>query len=232
MSEEFGFNEFGRDGGAVDLDHRGIGASRLLMDQAGNDFFAGTVLSGDEHARLGGCYLIYYLAYARYSSRFTDHLRTRGTYFLAQLFGFLTQGLGLQGILGSDQDPVEVKGLEQKIVRAYFEGLYGGFHIAMSGDHDHGSVDGFFAGFEGGQQFDAVHFGHFDIGEDEVVGFGLYHFESYLAVFGNVHIVSLICQNLFEGVADTAFVVYDQDFCHNSPIWVQSYDFFLEYARI
>jgi hypothetical protein len=54
VPEQLALDELGRDGGAVDLDERPVGARRVLVDGAGDELLAGAVLAGDEHARRRG----------------------------------------------------------------------------------------------------------------------------------------------------------------------------------
>ena len=211
MPEQFGFDEFGRYSGAVDFDHRTVRACRVLVDKMRHDLFARTVLSGDEDARLGRRYLFYYFAYTRDSGTRTYHLRTLGTIdFLAQLARLLFERLGFEGVLGRDEDAIQVQRFNQKIVRTEFERLHSRLYIAVTGDHHNGRVDGIVTFFEGFEQLHSIHLRHLDVAEDEVVGFGLRHFESLLAVFRYFYFVPFVRQNLAQRVPNAAFVVYNQ----------------------
>ena len=55
-----------------------------------------------------------------------------------------------------------------------------------------------------------VHLRHFDVGEDEIVGLSLRHFEALLAVFCYIYFVSFVRQDLLERVTNSSFVVYNQ----------------------
>jgi hypothetical protein len=53
MAEEFTFDEVFGDGGAVELDERGVGAGAFTVEGAGDEFFAGAAFALDEHRCLG-----------------------------------------------------------------------------------------------------------------------------------------------------------------------------------
>jgi len=55
MAEQFAFNQFFRDGRAVDFDERPFSFA-AVMDVTGNDFFPRAGISGDQHRRRGGCH--------------------------------------------------------------------------------------------------------------------------------------------------------------------------------
>ena len=118
------------------------------MNQMRHHFFSRSVGTGDEHACLGGRYLIYYLAHVGNRGTLADHLQPVRRYFLTQLLGLLLERFGLQGISGSDENAVEIQGLEQEVIRTDFEGLYRRLYIAVTGDHDNRRINRFFAFFE------------------------------------------------------------------------------------
>jgi hypothetical protein len=57
MTEQFGFNEVGGDGTAIDRDQWLFGARRSGMDRFGDDLLANAALTFDEHRDTGACCL-------------------------------------------------------------------------------------------------------------------------------------------------------------------------------
>ena len=108
-------------------------------------FFAGAVRPGDEHACLGRSYLLYYVAHVCDSPALADHLRSFGGYAFAELSGLLFEGLGLQRVLGGDENTVEVQGFEQEVIRPHFERLHRRLYVPVSADHHYRTVYGLFA---------------------------------------------------------------------------------------
>ena len=91
----------------------------------------------------------------------------------------------------------------------------------MTRDHDDGRTNrigllplwgGRVGLFQRLKHLHSVHLRHFDIGEDEVVRFGLRHLQTLLAVFCYFHLMSFVGKDLFERIANAAFVVYNQYF--------------------
>src|SRR6266702_581096 len=54
VSEELGFQQSSRDGGAIDLYKGPIAAGAQIVKSAGNEFLAGAGLSRNQHGRIGG----------------------------------------------------------------------------------------------------------------------------------------------------------------------------------
>ena len=92
--------------------------------------------------------------------------------------------LPLQGPLDGDEDGLLAEGLGDKIVGALLDGLFRGLNGAVGGnDNDgHGGVDI----LDDADEVDAIHQGHFEIGDEDGEGLGHELFEGFLAVGGGI----------------------------------------------
>jgi len=70
---------FGK-GGTVDLDERGIGATAVVVDEAGDEFLAGAAFPLDQDAGVRRCNLFRQVEYFLHGRGFADHMR-RGVAF-------------------------------------------------------------------------------------------------------------------------------------------------------
>ena len=216
VPEQLALDQLTRDSRTVDLYHRSRRACRLFMNEVCHHLLACSVRTGDEHASFRRRHLTYYFAYACDSRTLADHLRTLGTNLLAQLLGLLLETLALQRVLGGDQNAVEIKRLDQKIIRTRLQCLHCRLNVPVTRDHHYRTFRTCeifnlqSAIFNLRKKFHSVHFGHFDVRENEVVRLGLRHLKTLFAVFGYIHIVTLVRQYLAQRVPYTALVVYNQ----------------------
>ena len=206
VAEEFAFDEFGRDGGAVHLHEGRIGAVALLVQQVRHHLLARAVRAGDEHPRFGGCHAVDELTHAFDGGRAAYHLVFVG-YLLFQRFGLHHQVAFVEGVAHRDEQAVEVDGLLDEVERPFLEGFHGGLDGAVSRYHDDG---GFHAPCqERVEQLHAVHAGHLDVREDEVEAFPAHGFEGLRPVLGQRHGVLLELEDVLHRAADASLVVYD-----------------------
>lgn len=146
MPEQFALNQFGRNSGAVACDERHIRAVALLEQHSCHDFLACTVLTSDEHARLGWCNFGDHFANVLYCFACTDHLVLavdflfEGCGFVAQRGCFMTQLLAVNAVSCGNEQSVEVERFLQEVVGALFDTLHGCFNVAVTGNHDHRNI--------------------------------------------------------------------------------------------
>src|SRR5208283_2763138 len=57
-AEQFAFDQFPRQGGAIDFDDSGLAARAESMDQIGDDFLARAALAGDENGDIAGSHAL------------------------------------------------------------------------------------------------------------------------------------------------------------------------------
>ena len=221
MAEEFAFDEFRGDGGAVHFHVRHHGSLRELVQAAGDEFLAGAVGAGDEDAGVGGGDLVDHVADVPHALGLAHHLLP---------IDLLLEDLGLGDevrlvgrVLDGDEDAVQVQGLADEVERALLDAVHGRVDVGVAGDHDDRGLDP--VGDELLKDFGTVHPGHLDVAEDGVVLLLFRHFTGVGAVFGRVHLVIFHLQDLLEGVADGAFVVNNQNL-HTLETFMQIYGLF------
>ncbi|OPZ76781.1 MAG: hypothetical protein BWY77_01825 [bacterium ADurb.Bin431] len=140
IAEKFALQQVLRDGGAVDLDHRLLGAGAGRMDGIGNQLLAGAALPlqqyrgarglGDdldqiEHLLDGGALTI--------EARF----RRPAALLLLQTGDLQLEAMGLEGLGHHQFEFVQLEGFEQIIIGPRFESLHCGTGVGEGGDHDH-----------------------------------------------------------------------------------------------
>ena len=207
MAEEFALYQLGGNGGAVDLHiwhHRTLA---LLMKGPCYQFLSGAVRSHYKYAGIGGCHFLHHL---------TNVLDALGLpYHLLAVYLFLEQlclaheaGL-VGGVLQGDQDAVQVQRLFYEVIGTFLYAVHCSGNIGVAGYHYHRRLYPFL--HQTGEHFGTVHLGHLDIAEDSVVFFLFGLLKALLAVFGHFYLIGFHFQDLFQGVADGTFVVYNQD---------------------
>ncbi len=83
----------------------------------------------------------------------------------------------------------------------------------MARDHDYLCVTFLFVYLL--QHLHAVHLRHLDIAEYNVEVFFLIFFKPFNTMFCQLHFEFFIFKDLFQGIADASFVVYNQYIYHN-----------------
>ena len=208
VAEELAVNEFRGNGRAVYLHEGHHGTLRELVDALGHQFLSGAVGAGDEDAGLGGGHLADHFLEVGHRHGFSHHLPAVD--FLFEDFGFLDQIGLVRGILQGDEDAVQVQRLLDEIEGAFLDTVHGRGDIGVAAYHDDGGLDAFLDDFY--QHLGAVHLRHLDVAEDGVVLLLLGFLQAFQPVFGRFYLIIFHLQNLLEGVADGALIVYNQNF--------------------
>ena len=110
----------------------------------------------------------------------------------------------IQGAADFGEDVVEIDGLEEVIDGPGAHGGDGGFDGAVGGEHD----DGRFGGelLDVGEEGEAVHLGHADVGEDDVGGLLEEEVGGGFAVGGFEHVKAFAAEEFGERFAKDLFV--------------------------
>ncbi len=181
------------------------------MDGAGDEFFASTVLAGDQHPAAGrgrDGNLGLEIADGR---TFADHLR-----FFAELLlesaVLLDQPADAQGILQGQEDFLQRQRFLDKVVGAEARGLDRSFDGAVPAHHDHQLFGIHFA--NPSQRFKAVNPWHPDIEKDDVDTLFPQLVEAGAAVGGEEDPVALILQNPLQAGANAVFIINNQNRFH------------------
>ena len=91
-----------------------------------------------------------------------------GLDFARQPLGFLLKLALIEGVAHGQENAVEVQRLLDEVKGAHLDGLHRCLHGAVAADHDDAAIDSLF--HEGIENFQPVHFGHFDVTKDHIKG--------------------------------------------------------------
>ena len=170
MAEEFGFDQRGGHGGAVDGDEGAVAARRVLVDGLGDEFLARARFAEDQHGGKGLGGAADELEYALHLRAAADDGGEREFFVeavlqFADFAGFVALA---DHVLQHDQQRLRDRSAWSCSGRRRPDGFDGGGHRAVAGDHqEHG-----FGLFEL-PVFEQVHprnVAHLQIGQDEVDG--------------------------------------------------------------
>ena len=109
------------------------------MHRAGYEFFAGAAFAAQEHRHVVGGHLAHQVKDVLHLRASADEAVPAPPFrgFLLQAVEFAAEVEGLQRIADNDLEPVVRQRFGQVVVGAEFHGLDGGFHLPVSGKHDH-----------------------------------------------------------------------------------------------
>ncbi|MGB7296048.1 MAG: hypothetical protein WBC70_10705 [Candidatus Aminicenantales bacterium] len=209
VAEKLAFDQFLRDGRAVDLDKRFFGSHAVAVNGPGDELLPGAAFPVDENRGVSRGCLEEVLPELLHQGVLADELiALLGP--SPQVLTFPPQGVLVEGVSDGEEDPVPVEGLFQE-----FEGTeFGGFHGRLNGplprDHDHFGAIG--ALFDLGQDIQTIPSRHFDVKKNELeVNRLLDQGESRLPVGGFEEMVALVLEDHSEGFPDVFLVIDDQD---------------------
>ena len=213
MAEEFGLDEVLRDGRAVDREERALGAERMLVDAARDEFLARAAFAGDEYGSI---------ARGDLADRLQDFLHRFG----AADDAFLVVGRiderarGLRGGrevaargegLVDERDELRlVERLHDVVVRAELHRLDRGLRGAKGGHQDHHRLR--LGAAEHLQRFDTGHAAHAVIEQDYVGLFALGRDDAGFATVRFDDRMAEASQSAAERVAEVLVIVDDEDF--------------------
>ena len=206
MTEELALDEFGGDGGAVDLDERPVTAWAELMQLSGHQLLASAVLASDEDPGAGRRHLLNHVTHLHHRCGGADHL-VLTAHNLLQGLVLCAQVALVQGVAYRDEQPVHVGRLHDEVESAFLDGVHGIVDGAVAGDHDHGYV---IVLLDVLQHLDAVHLGHLDVAQHGIVFLLFHHLYGRGASVGVVDLIVFVLQDLTQHATDGVLVVDNQ----------------------
>src|SRR5581483_3845766 len=184
VAEEFAFDEGGDERTAIDGDEGTIGEASAEMHSAGDEFFAGTALATDED---GSASIFQAADHAKDVLNFgggaDDAVELHfGVYALAEEMILDDESYFFRHALKDDLQLFDAEGLGDVVVGTELHGLDRGFDRTVAGhDGDFGAGEDF---LDAGEELDAAHFAHAEVGENDVGRMGFEQTERGLGAFG------------------------------------------------
>jgi hypothetical protein len=181
VAEEFGLNELGGDGGAIQRDEGVFVAWRLFVDGACNEFFAGAGFAKDADAGFAGGDAINLREEFGHCRARTHELVLAET--VAEFTVLVLEAREFESVFYSKEQLIGGERLFEEIESAETRGFDSHFDVGLAGDQNNGSLQARF--FEFFEEFHAGFAGHDDVGEDEVEALGLQEFGGTLRVIAD-----------------------------------------------
>src|SRR5439155_732647 len=184
VAEELALQEVGRDGGAVERHEEAVAPRAQAVDRARHQLLAGPRLAGQQHGAAGGTDAADEVVDGLHRSRAPDQAleRRRLLHPLPQV-AILGAVLAHLERLADDQlDRLEVEGLEDVVEGAELHRVDRRLHRSEGGQQDHRYVGVQLAQL--GEQLEAGHARHLEVGEDEVDLLGLEAAECLFTALG------------------------------------------------
>jgi len=217
MAEQLRFHQARGDGRAIDGHEPFLGPGAAVVDEAGHHLLAHSRFPRDHHRGLG---------HLRHPvGQLHDFLHGRGNAHHAVVSPLLGQLLAqghvfrhdpgnLEGLFHAEQDSMLLEGLGEVVHGAVAHGFHGGLHGAESRDENDGI---------GGIQLlsvphesQAVHAGHFQIHDEQIVTLFANPLQGGDPVPGFVHSMPLEAQHDAQNMAHLGFVIDHEDIRHES----------------
>ena len=187
---------------------------------AADEFFAGAGLAIDQDAAVGGGHQLDLLAEGLHGDGFAGDAGAEGE-LADELLVVDAELAGVDGVVQDDEGAVEGERLFEEVVGAELGGADGGFDGAVAGDDDDfGDMRGVHLA-NVGEGVEAVAVGQPDVEQDDVVDGVGEQGEGLGGGGGGGDGVALLGEDGFEGVADSGFVVDDQDMVHRSTTLIE-----------
>ena len=171
-AEQFTFNQFAGQGGAIDFDDFVFAARTERVEQVGDDFLAGAALAGDEHGDVAGGDAFNGADDFLHGGAAEDGRggAAHGFERAPERAVFLVLLLAFDGALDIGHQLFVFERLGEEVIGAAATGFHGHADGAVSGEHDDLGVGPAF--FDLRQQFQAVGIRQFHV-EQHHVGRGL-----------------------------------------------------------
>ena len=211
VAEQLAFDQFGRNGRTVHFDEGCVVAGTQFVKLARDELFARAIGAGDEHPRIGRCdgaNQLDDLADGRRISN--DGCGAFGLDFARQPLGFLLKLALIEGVAHGQENAVEVQRLLDEVKGAHLDGLHRCLHGAVAADHDDAAIDSLF--HEGIENFQAVHFGHFDVTKDHIKGKLGRQLKAFRTVLRFHDLVILVLEDFLQARSDGRFIIDDENF--------------------
>ena len=208
-TEQFAFDQFARQGGAIDLDDPPFAARAHRVDQVGDDFLAGAAFTGDEDRNIAGSDALdgadhrLHGRALKHGRGTAAHRRQRAPQG-AVLFVLL---LVFQRAFDRHQEAVGIERLVEKMISAALGGFHRGIEGRIAGQHDDLGRGPLLLDLR--QQIEPVGVGQFDVEEHHVrLGFGERLAQRGTTLgFGDFVIAA---QNSGQQLTDIRRVIYNQ----------------------
>ena len=211
MSEQRGFQQFGRQRAAVHGHERMVHAGRIGVDGLGDQLFSGAGFARDQNSGAAGRHLHHQIEHAQHALALADDIRETVPLFQRpfELRVFVEQPLAGDDPLDLDQQFLVVPGLWQVVVGAQFHRLNGGFHRAVSRDHEDRRVAVAFAHVA--KDFHAGFFRHHQIEQHQIVSPLFQPALALGAVLRQIDFVTLQIEQRSQTFANIRLVVDDEN---------------------
>ena len=214
VAEKFALQKIFGDGGAVDLDERAGSAARLFVDGAGDEVFANSAFAAEQNGGVGG-------RNAFDGGQHLLHLGADGDD--VGMAVLLSEGFAQRAILLAQAGVVEFlahhhahfgerERLEDVVAGAGLHRLDRGFNRPERGHDDDGQRGILLLG--GLQKFEPADAGKFEVGENEVNGFGGEQLQSSFGVAGGERFEAVVAEVQLQQPAHLGFVFDDENSRH------------------
>ncbi len=218
MAEHFAFQQAFGDRRAVDRHKRLVCTVAMLVNGAGDHFFAGAAFAGQQDGGVAFTHRIHRLQHSAKRRAFPDQAIELGMFIElgTQPCVVAHDVAKLQSLGHGDVQLVDIEGLGNVVVGAVTHGLHGIFHGAVGRHHDHRQLR--VAHLDLGQQLRAVHAGHAPVADHQVDVLLLQHLERMQAIAGDKHLDMVLAQGRRQQIAELGLVVDHQYvMCHDCP---------------
>ena len=213
VAEEFGFEKIFGEGRAIDGEHRAVFARGGEMDRPGDDFLAGAAFAADQDGGVAAGDHLDFLADLIHGGAVADQ-RARRTDFGHAAVGLIFQAKAavFERAIDEQFDLVAVERLLNVIVRAQLHRLDGVGDGGECGHQNDGHVRAKALGL--GEQFQAGHFRHPQIGDEKIEAGGAETGDGGGAVGGGDDLVSVAHENLRERIPHHVLIVNNEYSSH------------------
>jgi hypothetical protein len=207
VAEQGGFQQVRRQRTAVDGHEHPLAARRVGVDGLGDEFLAGAGIAGDQDGRAAGGDLGHQVQLLDHALALADDIGEA----VALLQGALEVGIlvfqapGRDHAIDFDDELFVVPGLGEVVVGAQLEGLDGGFHRAVGGDHENGRLAVVRAHVL--KHLHAGTVGHHQIEKHQVVAVRFHAAEPFGGVGGALHRVAGVAQKHLQAFANIRLVI-------------------------
>ena len=208
VAEQFAFDQFLGDGGAVDFHEGLLGAETEKMQGMRDQFLSGPAFAKNQDAAVGGSRQSQLLAQGLHGDAFANDA-VFALQFLTQLAVLRGQSQLLDGVFQRQESLINGKGLFNEIKGAQFRGAHRGFNRSVAGNHDHdGRV---LESLDFLQRLDAIHAGKPDIQQHHIAIVVRKKIQTGFAALHRVHNVSFILQDTRQRLANAWLIIDNQN---------------------
>ena len=218
MSEEFSFQQFRGQCGALKVLERGVAATAGIVERPGDHVLADAKLAFEQDGAVAVGHLVDDGENAGYDCALANQLGAKG----CRVLRGWRRG-ALLALLGSAERSLnrapqvrKFEGLREVVVSAKPHGFDSRLHTSMSCDHDDGSV-----WHLSGTDFDdlqAVHVSDTEVHNDHLRSGAPDHGDTFSSGNASRYIVAQATDELAHELQNGGFVVNDYNFCHSESV--------------